>query len=91
MMIFVLIAGTYTPICVLVLGGKEGMYLLALIWGIALGGMVLKAFWVTCPRWFSSILYIAMGWVCILVFPLLLDKLSPAAFTWLLQEVFSIP
>ena len=83
MMIFVLIAGTYTPICVLVLGGKEGMYLLALIWGIALGGMVLKAFWVTCPRWFSSILYIAMGWVCILVFPLLLDKLSPAAFTWL--------
>ena len=83
MMIFVLIAGTYTPICVLVLGGKEGMYLLALIWGISLGGMVLKAFWVTCPRWFSSILYIAMGWVCILVFPLLLDKLSPAAFTWL--------
>ena len=83
MMIFVLIAGTYTPICVLVLGGKEGMYLLALIWGIALGGMVLKAFWVTCPRWFFSILYIAMGWVCILVFPLLLDKLSPAAFTWL--------
>ena len=83
MMIFVLSAGTYTTICGLVLGGKEGMYLLALIWGIALGGMVLKAFWVTCPRWFSSILYIAMGWVCILVFPLLLDKLSPAAFTWL--------
>ncbi len=84
MMIFVLIAGTYTPICMLVLGGKAGAYLLALIWGIAICGMVLKACWVTCPKWFSSIIYIAMGWVCLLVFPTLLEKLSPAAFGWLL-------
>lgn len=84
MMIFALIAGTYTPICVLVLGGRTGTVLLALVWGIAIAGMLLKAFWITCPKWFSSIIYIAMGWVCLLVFPALLDKLSAAAFGWLL-------
>lgn len=84
MMIFVLIAGTYTPICLLVLKGKVGMIMLALVWGIAVVGMVLKAFWVTCPKWFSSIIYIGMGWVCLMGFPEILNALSPAAFGWLL-------
>ena len=84
MMIFVLIAGTYTPICLLVLKGKVGMIMLALVWGIAVVGMVLKAFWVTCPKWFSSIIYIAMGWICLLVFPTLLRDLKTPAFLWLL-------
>ena len=84
MMIFVLIAGTYTPICLLVLKGKVGMIMLALVWGIAVVGIVLKAFWVTCPKWFSSIIYIAMGWICLLVFPTLLRDLKTPAFLWLL-------
>lgn len=84
MMIFVLIAGTYTPVCMLVLGGRTGMALLAAVWGIALAGICLKAFWINCPKWFSSVIYIAMGWVCALVFPLLLEKLSLSAFAWLL-------
>ena len=84
MMIFVLIAGTYTPVCMLVIGGKSGMFLLALVWGIAAFGMLLKAFWINCPKWFSSIIYIAMGWVCILVFPSLMEMLSAAGFLWLL-------
>ena len=84
MMIFVLIAGTYTPICLLVLKGRVGMIMLALVWGIAVVGMVLKAFWVTCPKWFSSIIYIGMGWVCLMGFPEILNALSPAAFGWLL-------
>lgn len=84
MMIFVLIAGTYTPICLLVLKGRVGMIMLALVWGIAVVGMVLKAFWVTCPKWFSSIIYIAMGWICLLVFPILLRDLKTPAFLWLL-------
>ena len=63
MMIFVLIAGTYTPVCMLVLSGKTGKIMLALIWGIAIAGMLLKAFWISCPKWFSSMIYIAMGWV----------------------------
>lgn len=84
MMIFVLIAGTYTPICLLVLKGRIGMIMLALVWGIAVVGMVLKAFWVTCPEGFSSIIYIAMGWICLLVFPTLLRDLKTPAFLWLL-------
>lgn len=84
MMIFVLIAGSYTPVCLLVLGGREGYALLALVWGIALAGMLVKAFWITCPKWFSSVIYIAMGWVCVLVFGQLLNTLPAAAFGWLL-------
>ena len=51
MMIFVLIAGSYTPICLLVLERRTGMMLLALIWGIAAIGILIKAFWVYCPKW----------------------------------------
>lgn len=84
MMIFVLIAGSYTPVCLIVLGGKSGYSLLALVWGIALGGMLIKALWITCPKWFSSVIYIAMGWVCVLVFGQLWSSLPKAAFLWLL-------
>ena len=84
MMIFVLIAGSYTPVCLIVLGGKLGYTLLALVWGIAIAGMTIKAFWITCPKWFSSAIYIAMGWTCVLVFGTLWDTLPHAAFAWLL-------
>ena len=84
MMIFILIAGSYTPICLTVLGGKLGYTLLAVIWGLALFGMILKACWITCPKWFSSAIYIAMGWACVAVFGPLLQVLPTAAFLWLL-------
>lgn len=84
MMIFVLIAGSYTPVCLIVLGGKIGYTLLALVWGIAIIGMTIKAFWITCPKWFSSAIYIAMGWTCLLVFGTLWSTLPHAAFGWLL-------
>ena len=84
MMIFVLIAGSYTPVCLIVLGGKLGYTLLALVWVIAAVGMLVKACWITCPKWFSSVIYIAMGWVCVLVFGPLLKTLSAPAFLWLL-------
>lgn len=84
MMIFVLIAGSYTPVCMIVLGGREGYTLLAAVWGIAAAGMLIKALWINCPKWFSSIIYIAMGWVCVFVFGQLLDTLSTPAFLWLL-------
>ncbi len=84
MMIFVLIAGTYTPVCIIVLGGTVGYGLLTLVWGIALIGILVKAFWITCPKWFSSILYIAMGWVCVLAFTQIINSLSTQAFAWLL-------
>lgn len=84
MMIFVLIAGSYTPVCLIILGGRLGYQLLALVWGIALIGMTVKACWVTCPKWFSSVIYIAMGWVCLLVFGQLWETLPRSGFLWLL-------
>ena len=84
MMIFVLIAGSYTPVCLLVLEPFSGKTLLITVWAIAAIGMIIKAFWVTCPKWFSSIIYIAMGWACISVFGELLTSLSTPAFGWLL-------
>lgn len=84
MMIFVLIAGTYTPVCVLMLEKRIGMIMLAVVWGVAVAGMFLKACWVTCPKWFSSIIYIAMGWICLFAFPQLLSALDTGQFLWLL-------
>ena len=84
LMISVLIAGSYTPICLLVLKGKLGTTLLCIVWGIAIAGILIKAFWVYCPRWVSSVLYIGMGWTCVLAFTQILNSMSPAAFGWLL-------
>lgn len=84
MMIFVLIAGSYTPVCLVVLADRTGYLLCGLVWGIALLGIVIKACWITCPKWFSSVLYIAMGWVCVLVFAKIIRALPAAAFGWLL-------
>lgn len=84
MMISVLIAGSYTPICLLVLDRQTGIPLLILVWGIAIAGILIKAFWVYCPKWVSSVLYIGMGWTCVLAFTQLLNNLSPGAFGWLL-------
>ena len=84
MMIFVLIAGSYTPVCLIVLGGSLGYTLLTVVWTIAIIGMLIKALWITCPKWFSSIIYIAMGWVCLGVFVQLWSTLPHSAFLWLL-------
>lgn len=84
MMIFVLIAGTCTPVCLLTLPKPSGLMLLAAVWGIALVGIFIKGFWITCPKWFSSVLYIAMGWSCLSVLGQLFSLLPLHAFLWLL-------
>ena len=84
MMIFILIAGTYTPVCLITLKGTFGFLLLAAVWGIALTGIIIKACWISCPKWFSSALYISMGWICLSVFGTLWKLLPHAAFFWLL-------
>lgn len=84
MMISVLIAGSYTPVCLLVLKGRTGIILLSVVWAIAIAGILIKAFWVYCPKWVSSVLYIGMGWTCVLAFTQILNNMSPAAFGWLL-------
>ena len=83
-MIFVLIAGSYTPICTIVLGGKVGYGLLTVIWIIAILGILFKMFWIGCPKWISSVMYIAMGWLCIVAIAPIIRSLSHTSFLWLL-------
>ncbi|HOO29189.1 MAG TPA: hemolysin III family protein [Lachnospiraceae bacterium] len=84
MMIFILIAGSYTPVCLIVLKGTVGTAMLCAVWGIAAAGILFKALWITCPKWVSSVLYIGMGWTCVFAFVPLWNILSAAAFAWLL-------
>ena len=84
MMVYALIAGTYTPVCTLVLGGRLGYTMLAAVWGIALIGMIINAIWIYCPKWLNSLVYIAMGWVVVFAFRSVVAALSPAGFGWLL-------
>ncbi len=66
-MIFILIAGTYTPYCLISLRGKTGFTLFTIIAVIAVLGVVFKMVWFHAPRWLSTIIYIAMGWMIIFV------------------------
>ncbi len=84
MMIFVMIAGSYTPVCLLVVGKAAGIKLLVAVWSIAIIGILVKALWITCPKWFSSIFYITMGWLCVSAMGTIVHNLTPAAFGWLL-------
>ena len=68
MMIFVLIAGTYTPVCLIPLRGKWGWTLLICVWTFAIAGILLKIFWLNAPRWFSTLLYVVMGWFVLIAF-----------------------
>ena len=80
MMISVLIAGSYTPVCLIVLKGKTGLVLLSIVWSIAIAGILIKAFWVYCPKWVSSVLYIGMGWTIVFRLPLLMQAVGPVGF-----------
>lgn len=84
-MIFLLIAGSYTPVCTMVLPSPSGMHLLMLVYALAFAGVVFKLCWVTCPKWVSSVIYIALGWSCLTAFPQILATLSTAQFLWLLM------
>ncbi|MGE5605987.1 MAG: PAQR family membrane homeostasis protein TrhA [Bacteroidota bacterium] len=83
-MIFILIAGTYTPICLVPLQGPWGWSLFGSIWGLALAGLFLKLFWLEAPRWFSTIVYAVMGWLVIIAAWPLIRVLPLAGFSWLL-------
>ena len=68
MMIFVLIAGTYTPVCLIKLNNSIGYIILTIVWIIAVLGMILKIFWINAPRWFSTSIYVIMGWLSVFAF-----------------------
>ncbi|USK86325.1 PAQR family membrane homeostasis protein TrhA [Peribacillus asahii] len=75
-MIFILIAGTYVPFCLISLRGVTGWTLFFIISSIALCGISFKIIWFNCPRWLSTALYIAMGWMIIFVIVPLSSVLS---------------
>lgn len=87
-MIYVLIASTYTPICLGPLRGGWGWSIFGVVWGIALLGILLTIFWLNAPRWLTTGLYLAMGWtVIVAVYPMItifasLNALS--SLLWLL-------
>jgi hemolysin III len=68
-MIFVFIAGTYTPFCVELLPQGKATLMLSLIWAGALGGVALKTIWPNLPRWVGAPLYLALGWGAIAILP----------------------
>jgi len=82
-MIFVLISGTYTPICLLALKNTVGYTLLGVVWTITLIGVFIKIFWINAPRWVSSGLYIGMGWISVLVFAPLVKSMALGGIVWL--------
>lgn len=84
MMIYILIAGSYSPICLVGLGNKTGIILFIVIWVLALIGLFQAIFFIHAPKWVNSIIYIAMGWSCIFASGPIKAALSPTAFAWLL-------
>lgn len=84
MMIFVLIAGTYTPVCLVTLAGKWGTILLSAIWLIAVAGVFMKIFWMGAPRWLSTLTYVVMGWLSITAFVPLMKAVGWGGFGMLL-------
>ncbi len=83
MMIYVLIAGTYTPVCLIPLRGGWGWSILISIWGIAMAGIVLKLLWFNAPRWLYTLFYLIMGWLIVIAFVPLLRTMPAAAMGWL--------
>jgi len=79
-MIFVLIAGTYTPFGLLVLRGTLGVVILVAVWSAALAGAVFKLVWIDAPGWLGAATYVAIGWIALVALPELLDRLGVAAF-----------
>ncbi|MGW0434707.1 PAQR family membrane homeostasis protein TrhA [Micromonospora sp. NPDC003197] len=68
-MIFIFIAGTYTPFCLLLLSNRSAAIMLSVVWGGALAGVALKLVWPHVPRWVSAPLYLALGWVAVAILP----------------------
>ncbi len=82
-LIFTLIAGTYTPFCLVTMAQSWGTELLVIIWSIAVVGLGLSLFWIHAPRWLTTALYLFMGWFIVLAFPALNRALAPSGLYWL--------
>lgn len=82
--IYLLIAGTYTPICLLFFEGFWRIGLLSIIWGMGLAGIIVKLFVIKAPRWVTAGIYLVMGWMCVMAAGELVRAMPAGALTWLL-------
>lgn len=83
-MIFILIAGSYTPFCLLALSGLWKWSIISIVWSLAIVGITLKIFWIDMPRWLSTSFYIGMGWIALFALKPLYASLSAGGFFFLI-------
>jgi hemolysin III len=76
--IYALIAGSYTPVGLLVLSGNWRLAVLGIVWTGAAIAIALKFFWLDAPKWLSAVIGIGLGWVAVVVFPQILDRVGIA-------------
>jgi hemolysin III len=77
--VYLLIAGTYTPVSLLVLTGAWRPVVLTIVWAGAASAIMLKFVWVAAPKWLTAAIGIALGWVAVVALPQLVTRLNPAA------------
>ena len=82
--VYLLIAGTYTPVTLLVLKGDWGSVILTIAWAGALIAILLKVIWVDAPKWVAAALGLALGWIAVVALPQLVERLQPTALTLLI-------
>jgi hemolysin III len=82
--IFILIASTFTPICLLALPAKEGHQLLLVVWAVAGAGVLQSIFWVKAPKAFTALFYVFMGWLALPYLGDLKDSLGTAKLTFII-------
>jgi len=87
-MIYILIAGSYTPICLGVMRGGWGWSIFGVVWGLAISGLFLTIFWIKAPRWFTTGIYLGMGWIVLIaIYPIIIKFKSLGGLSslwWLL-------
>ena len=83
-MIFVLIAGSYTPFAMLSLTGVWKWTIIITVWTLTIIGITLKMLWINMPRWLSTLFYIGMGWIALFALKPLYDALSIGGFLLLI-------
>ena len=83
-MIFVLIAGTYTPVCLIALRGPAGYAMLAVVWSLAVAGVFFKVFCLNAPRWAYTGVYLLMGWMSLFIIVPLARAVGLRTLLWLM-------
>ena len=88
-MIFVFIAASYTPVCLVTIRGGWGWSIFGVVWGITLFGLFMKIFWLSAPRWLSTALYLLMGWIVVIgIWPIIQNMVSQGIFWMVLGGLF---